>query len=293
MSSTAGASALTCAASSAGRLGRRMTLPQHDGHQQRSGDRARRHQREAAPPGRACRGRRHGSLARLVQARARTSTRCAAHSLQAPCARCVQIPTVVLAADSYVQIPELRAQCLHGAKVMCLDAALRATHREWPSRQRPAPRACAAKTPAAAAGGSSPSAFSRAPIAWSSSRRCGRLRFEARRLGDRIRLLVVLVAAKRQPGDDAAAHRAPALHVADTILEYAVEQWPPLFRRAGPRTARASCSIASCTASCASSSCRSARLGDFECLELDAGQELVQRTGSGLVRGIRQVHVAV
>lgn len=59
-----------------------------------------------------------------------------------------------------------------------------------------------------------------------------RLRLRARRLGDRVRLLVLIVSAPRQPRHHAAAHRPPPLHVADPVLQDSVEQRLPLLRAA-------------------------------------------------------------
>ena len=53
----------------------------------------------------------------------------------------------------------------------------------------------------------------------------------ARRLRDRIEVLVVLAVARRQPRHDAAAHGAAALHVADAVREDAIEQRPPFLDR--------------------------------------------------------------
>src|ERR1700730_10744857 len=47
----------------------------------------------------------------------------------------------------------------------------------------------------------------------------GWLRIEARRLGKRILLVVLIVIPERQPGNDAAADCAAPLHVPDPILE--------------------------------------------------------------------------
>src|SRR5258708_35625916 len=57
------------------------------------------------------------------------------------------------------------------------------------------------------------------------------LRLRTRRLGDRVRLVLIILAAEWQPGDHPPAHRAPALHVADAVLENAVEERLPFRRR--------------------------------------------------------------
>ena len=121
----------------------------------------------------------------------------------------------------------------------------------------------------------------------------GRLRIEARRQRNRILFIVVLVvAAERQPGDHAAAHGAAPLHVPDTVLENPIEQRFPFFGRPiriGTRKLQhrildgVQCIVL----------VTQRRLGDLECLQFDAGQKLVQRTRLAICSRIRQFHVAV
>ena len=141
--------------------------------------------------------------------------------------------------------------------------------------------------------GSSPSAFSRAIIASLSLKTPDRLGLGTGGLLDRVRYLVILLPGARwQPGDDAAAHGAAALHVTDSVLEDTVEKWLPLFRRP--------CRIGACQLQHGILDriksvvlVAQRRLGNPECLQLDAGQELVQRAVTGLSGGIGKVHVAV
>src|SRR6516162_8141701 len=192
---------------------------------------------------------------------------------------------------SYVQIPKLRAQCLHCAEIMCLDAALRAAHGSRrggyvESLERPQ-QECLLLTP----GQRRESLLERAhrlielePL--------DRLRLRAWRLGYRVRLFVVPIAApKGQPRDHATPDRAPALHVPNAVLENAVEERLPLLLRAvGVGTRELEHRILHRIQRVVLVPER--RLRDLESLELDAGQKLVQRTGACL-GFVRQVHVAV
>src|SRR6185437_5368921 len=90
----------------------------------------------------------------------------------------------------------------------------------------------------------------------------------------------------------AVAHRAPALHVPDAILQNAVEERPPFLR--GPvgigarqlqhgilHRIQRIVLVPEC------------RLGDFERTHLDRRQKLAERSTAGIAGGFRQVHVAV
>ena len=113
-----------------------------------------------------------------------------------------------------------------------------------------------------------------------------------RRLCDRVWLVLLFIAAEWHPGNDATAHGSPALHVTNAVFEDAIEERLPFLRRlirvgAGQLQHRILHGI-QCVILMPERG-----LGDFECLELDAGQKLVQRTGTGIGRRFRQFHVAV
>ena len=119
-----------------------------------------------------------------------------------------------------------------------------------------------------------------------------RLRVGARSLGDRVRLLPLVLAAHGQPRHHPSAHRAPALHVANAVFEYAIEERLPLLRRpAGVGARELQHGVLHGIERVILVPQR--RLCDLERLELDAGQELVQRARSRLGFRIGQVQVPV
>ena len=120
----------------------------------------------------------------------------------------------------------------------------------------------------------------------------GRLRIEARCLGDRVQIVILVVAPKRQPRDHAAPHGPAALHVPDPVLEDPVEQRLPFLRGPiGVRARKLQHRVLHGIQRIVLVTQR--RLGDLECLQLDAGQKLVQRTRLAICSRIRQFHVAV
>src|ERR1700731_4162628 len=104
-----------------------------------------------------------------------------------------------------------------------------------------------------------------------------RLRIEARRLSDRILLIVFVITPKGQPGDDSATDGAAPLHVPDPVFENPIEQRLPFFRRPlGIRTRKLQHRILHGIERIILMTQRG--LGDLESLQFDAGQKLVQRT---------------
>src|SRR6516225_5259853 len=145
-------------------------------------------------------------------------------------ARCARSRSWAKSPGSYIQVPKLRAQCLYCAKIMCLDAALRAAHRgrrggHIESLERPQ-QECLLLPP-----GQRPESLLERAHGLIELQSPDWLRLRARRLGNQVRLLIVLIAPKRQPGDHPTPYRAPALHVPNAILENAVEERLPLLLR--------------------------------------------------------------
>jgi DNA-binding FadR family transcriptional regulator len=102
----------------------------------------------------------------------------------------------------------------------------------------------------------------------------GRRRFRARRLRQGIELLVIFTTS-RQPRHDSAAHRAPALHVANSVCQDAIEQRPPLLRAArGVRVRQLHHRVLHGIERVGVVA--QSQLRDLECALLDAGEELLE-----------------
>src|SRR5712692_8704935 len=101
---------------------------------------------------------------------------------------------------------------------MCLDAAFRATHRRRGLRhiqtfERPEHEDLLLPP------GKRLNSLLESSHGFAYLEPARRLRIETRCLGDWILLIVLVIAAKRQPGNDPAAHGAAPLHVPDPVFE--------------------------------------------------------------------------